>query len=169
MPHRHALVLLAAALILTGCQVAPQPYITAFDPVEYEPYEREGTGVVVGQAFLRTEGGGVVTAAGRTVHLFPATKNSSEFIMRSVIAYERLEPADPRAAKYGRSTIADADGRFRFEGLPAGRYYVTSYISWKVPTGLYYGGVATRTEAGVAYGWIDVEEGQVASVVVTRP
>lgn len=169
MPHRHALVLLVAALALAGCQAIPQPRLSVFDPAEYEPYDREGTGVVVGQAFLRLAGGGAMRAAGRTVYLRPVTSYSTEFFERSTLNYERLEPSDPRSHRFQRSTIADADGRFRFEGLPAGEYYVACYIEWEVPTGTYYGGVATRKEGGSAYGRVRVEEGQVASVVVTRP
>ncbi len=165
---RFALVCLAACVVvLSSC--GPKQRMTVFDPAEYEPFDRTGTGVIEGQAFIRKQGGGVVTAAGGEVSIRPATRFSDEWYQRSVLGNEELDPAPPEVMKYWQATIADADGRFSFEGLPAGEYYVTSLIKWEVPVGYYGGGVAsTRTEAYVAHAKATVKDGQVTRAIVTR-
>lgn len=158
--------------LLASC--GPKARVTTFDPAEYAPYREKGTGVVAGQAFVRTAGGRVVTAAGREVYLYPATKDAEEWYQRSVIGEEQLEAMQEPGAREAvtstrRKTLADADGRFTFEGLPAGDYYVTSLITWEVPVGYYGGGVAsTRTERYVAHSKVTVRDGDVTQTIVTR-
>jgi hypothetical protein len=166
------LVACVAAAVAGGC--GPKARVTMFDPAEYEPYLKAGTGSIEGQAFIRTQGGGVVTAAGRGVHLNPATEYAREWYESAVINGVPLETDRDQAAGAAiratrRSTIADASGRFRFDGLPAGEYYITSEISWEVPVGYYGGGVAsTRTETYGAHAKVTVQDGQVTRAIVTR-
>jgi hypothetical protein len=61
--------------LLTGC-VKPPPQVEVqakFDEEEIKRYGEPGTSGVTGQAFLRKQGGGVVTCAGSDVFLVPAT------------------------------------------------------------------------------------------------
>ena len=72
---RHVLLVLSLSL-LAACTISapPPPYPTvAGDPAEYAPFLEEGTGVVSGQAFMKTRGGDVKLGAGNTVTLDPIT------------------------------------------------------------------------------------------------
>lgn len=155
---------LAAAVMLAGCAVSPKPRLSTFNPEDYEPYVRSGTGRIVGQAFLVTRGGDVKLGAGRQVILNPVTPYSTEHYERHVLKGEPLEQPDPRVSQYSRETIADGEGRFRFDNLPAGEYYVLCWITWEVATGRY----STYQTGGIAHAKVTVREGETAEVVVTR-
>jgi hypothetical protein len=104
---------------------------------EYAPYEKAGTGVLVGQAFLKTRGGEVRYGAGNPVFLNPVTTFSTEWYTRHIVGGERLEETkDPIAVRNSRQTTADGNGNLRFEGLPAGDYCVACPIVWELPSGI---------------------------------
>lgn len=111
---------------------APRPRQAVFQEAEYAPYRETGSGRIEGQVFLRQRGGGVVKGAGAEVNLNPVTSYSTEWFT-AWMAMEPLVPADPRAEEFARVTQADAEGRFHFDGLPPGRYYVASAVVWEVP------------------------------------
>ena len=159
---------LALAAAVAGCQ-GPGKRLAAFNPEEYEPYARAGTGAIVGQAFLVRDDGIPVPAAGRTVFCNPVTTYSTEFYNRWVVGYEVLEESDPRAdeAPFWKTT-GDVDGRFRFEGLPAGEYYVYSWINWQAIDSNSYVGAYRYNTGGVAHARVTVREGETNSVIVTR-
>jgi hypothetical protein len=164
-----ALIVLVAAACIGGCQLAPKARLVAFDPAEYEPFRAEGTGVVEGQAFLLTQGGAVKVGAGRDVGIHPVTSYSTEGYDRWILGYETLEEGDPQAGAFTRVTTADADGRFRFEALPPGDYYIVCQINWEYANSVYSGGVQTRTTGGIAHARVTVEDGKTTRAVVTRP
>lgn len=151
---------LVACTALLGCAQKPQMRMSQFDPAEYEPFDRPGTGVVEGQAFLRTMAGTVRTGAGLEVVLNPVTSASTEVYERSVKQYVDLEPGDERASRFTRRTLADADGRFRFEGLPTGEYYIWCAINWHVSE--------YQQTGGIAHAKVTVQDGQVTRAIVTR-
>lgn len=97
----------------------------------------------------------------------PATTYSREWFERSVINYETLEDGDQRGLPFVRMIQADADGRFRVEGLPAGEYLIACHITWEVPQ--FSGGYAyTSQQGGIARGIVTVENGKTSTVIVTR-
>jgi hypothetical protein len=149
-----------AAVFLGGCVAPPQKRNAAFIESEYAPYDRAGTGAIEGQAFLKTRGGDVKTAAGNAIVIHPVTTYSTETYQRLCIGLEHLEAPDPRSSKYTRTTLGDVHGGFRFEGLPAGEYFVSSTITWE-----YQPGYSTGS---VAHAKVTVREGQTTKVVVTR-
>lgn len=152
-----------AAAILAACQPLPpkpQPRAVAFDLAAYEPYGQPGTAVVEGQAFLLRRDGGVVVGAGRVVELIPRTAYGQEALDRMVLGYVELEPCDPRLYEYVRETQADGDGRFSFEGVPAGAYYAACRIVWEY-------GYGSQT-GGIAFASFDLAEGEIKRVNVTR-
>lgn len=150
----------AVLLLLAGCATTPQARTTPFIESDYAWASRPGTGAITGQAFLVTRGGEVKVAAGREVLLNPVTPYSTEWFDRAVVAGMPLEPPDERFRKYHRTVVGDAEGRFRFTGLPAGDYYVASWITWEYRPGLYSG--------GYAYSKATVREGATTDCVVTQ-
>jgi len=162
------LVAVAAAGLLAGCN-APKKRLATFDPAEYERYQVAGTGSIEGQAFLVRDDGVPVPAAGRTIFCNPVTSYSTEFYNRWVLNYEVLEDADPRAdAAAFWKTTGDAEGRFRFDGLPAGEYYVYSWINWKAVASNRYVGAYRYDTGGIAHARVTVRDGQTSTVLVTR-
>lgn len=137
-----------------------RPYVA----VEYAPFSGRGDGAVEGQAFLRTRGGDVKFGAGAVVALVPATSHGREWFERTVLGGEALEPEDPRAARFRRTTRADGFGGFAFEELPAGEYLLACEIRWEIADGR--GG--TLPAGGWAHGTVLVRQGERARVVVTR-
>ena len=72
-----------------------------------------------------------------------------------------VSPPDPKVEEHTWTTIGDGEGRFMFEGLPAGEYYVACWITWLVP----YGN-RTRREGGVARRRITVGPDEVLQNVI---
>jgi hypothetical protein len=114
----------------TGAPEPPHTRLVPFDPDAYRPYAGEGPSSLVGQAFAKTHEGDVKIAAGNRVVLEPVTAYSTEWWNRTVLHGERLDSTDARAGAFHRETLADADGRFQFERLPAGDYYIACWMSW---------------------------------------
>jgi len=149
---KNKLIILGLACVLAllaACEtVTPSPPpvwnpVTAEIEAEYQPYLASGPGTLTGQAFLAQRGGGVVKAAGRNVILDPATTLGNEWWGKagSKWAHRMLTPPSPAFAKARRMVVADADGRFRFSNLPAGKYYVRTEITWDVAYHGLQGGV----------------------------
>ena len=145
---------------LCGCATPPVKQVEQFNPAHFTRYDKPGTAQISGEAFLRTKGGDVKTAAGRRIYLVPLVPYTDE---RAKIMWERKEPEapDPRLARYTKSTTADAQGRFSFSSLPAGSYLVYTTITWTVSDGSETGGAALGRV-------LRLGEGEKKPVVVTR-
>ena len=158
--------LIGATLLLGGCASSPppQPRLAVFAEAEYAPYVGKGTSAIEGEAFMKTMAGDVKKGAGCKVSLNPVTAYSTEWYERIVLAGQTLEAPDPRAFTYRREAVADSEGRFRFEQIPAGEYYVACMIIWhyfqpyqgQVPTG------------GYTHAKVKVEPGQTVKAILTR-
>jgi hypothetical protein len=163
-------IAIAAALtLLSGCaapQTQIQPLRSQFEPTEYAPYSKQGTGKIVGQAFMKTVGGDVKFAAGNQVNLNPVTTLNSEWIQRAIVQGQSVgfyHPQDMRTKSFERTTVADGNGSFEFDGLPSGEYYLTSSVSWGVPDG----GIIWP-QGGTVYAKVRVRSGETSKVIVTR-
>lgn len=166
--HRAAIALSVVLLGLFGCveppmPPAPLPQFQKFNRADFELYGKTGTGSVVGSAFLKTRGGDVKVGAGCEVELIALTPYMEERYERILVRGENLERRDFRVADYTRKTVADAQGRFEFTGVPAGKYSVTCDIRWE-----YFNGHYRDETGGTAYARVVVRDGTVSSVVVTR-
>lgn len=144
--------------------VQPGPRKTAFVEAEYSPYAQPGTGVIEGQAFLRTRGGEVRYGAGGDVNLNPVTSYSSEWWQRTVLGGQPLTDPDPRAARYHRVVRADGEGRFRFDSLPPGSYYIAAEVAWEVPNYPKIGKISMT--GGVVGDSIALRPGQTARAIL---
>lgn len=145
--------IVSVTILLSGCMQQPIPTpppkwteITDEKEAEYKQYFKNGTGSVEGQAFLTQKGGGVVKAAGRTVTLDPATSVGNEWWGKAgrVWIHRALTPPSPNFHKARKTTIADADGRFKFKNLPSGKYYIGTEITWDVAYHGLQGGLVTK-------------------------
>lgn len=163
MDRRHWLCALLF-LLTVGCAMQRQPRLTQVNLDEYTPYDVSGTAVIYGDAFLKTRSGDVKKGAGNKINLNPVTTYSTEWFERMIIGSQLLVQADMRVHKYHRETIADSDGKFEFEGLPPGDYYLACRITWEVPIG--YG--QTSVTGGWAYAKVTVKAGERKKVTLTR-
>lgn len=139
---RCARFLLLAPLVLLGaCNTGRGPSLQArFDPAEAGYIRAPGKGVISGQAFLRDKSGqtNVRYAEGETVRLIPATTyaqarishfyGSVKFVPAGSIP--KIEP-DTQYAALTRTTKTELDGRFTFQNVAPGRYYLTTQLVWK--------------------------------------
>ena len=161
------------AVLASGC-ASPQlvENQTHFDPKEAAVINERGANVIEGQAFLRQRGGGVVTCAGETVTLVPATSYAEERIRQIYGSanggvrfwWDGLEFAetDPRYYRMVREEICDATGDFRFDDVADGDYYVTTGVSWEVPVNVYY----SSTQGGTLARRVQVAYGQIERVIL---
>lgn len=165
-------VWVGVSIVATGC-VAPSVYRgpppplsrMPFPEAEYAALNKVGTATVRGQAFLKTRGGDVKTAAGNPVYLNPVTSYSNEWYSRSYLTGQRMEPPDPRLTPYMPNQTADGSGRFTFSNVPAGEYYVTSLVTWEAATGYKF---SMETQGGIVTKKITVKDGETVEVIVTR-
>jgi hypothetical protein len=159
--RRVAIALLFCAL--AGC-IPLQQRTAVYNPAELVPYSRTGTGKITGQAFLKTVGGDVKYGAGNTVAIHPVTSLTTEWYDKGVVQGIPLGPGNAHADDYRKTTVAeDGEGRFEFDGLPPGDYYVTCEITWGVPSDL-----GMMPTGGIAYAKVTVHNGETVKAVVTR-
>lgn len=137
---------------------------TVADSIAFAPYLLRGTATITGQAFLMTRGGEAKKAAGRVVLLDPAVEYTRDWI--GIVANDLTryseDPGYFEFQKARMTTTADADGRFKFEHLAPGPYYITTAVTWS--TGSVYDGV----QGGVIRVLATAKAGQTVDVVVTR-
>jgi len=161
-------LLLAIMGLLSGCATTTDLQRMPFPENEYQALPKTGTATVKGQAFMKTRGGDVKTAAGNEVWLNPVTSYSIEWYEKfylptisntSPLRDIKTTPPDPRLTKYILIQIADGDGRFTFKNAPPGEYFVTTAVTWYVGKELQGGFVTKR---------ITVKDGEETDVIVTR-
>ena len=173
-------IMAGAASLLVGC-VTPGPVQQTikvnepFDKVEASEMISEGAVTLSGTAFLRQQGGGVVTCAGNEVRLLPATKYASERMagiygktfVRDEIQYLNVysprlraivQPNPPEYMQYTRTTTCDAQGNFEFQGVKDGRYFVISRVIWRV----------RMDEGGMLASLVAVQNGKASRIIMSK-
>lgn len=163
------LIAALAGLALGGCAsrpaaLAPQSRME-FPLSEYEGLAKTGTASVSGQAFLKTRGGDVKTAAGNEILLNPVTSYSMEWYIKQYTQGLPLVPPDSRLTDYQKRATADGSGRFSFKGVPPGEYFVTAVVTWEAPAG-YLGEL--QTQGGLVTKRLVVKDGESYDVIITR-
>lgn len=164
-----AWILGAVVALLAGCVAPPVergPYERRqeFSVEEHAPYAKEGSASIDGQVFLRTIGGDVKVGAGSQVSLLPTTKYFWEN-MQAHMQGRAISNGDQRALQFMRTARADGEGRFEFESVPAGRYYLMSSVYWQAPTGYRY---SLERHGSRIIDIVEVEEGENLSVSLTK-
>lgn len=165
-------LIMTLTILLSGCtNNVMQPTVIEridFPTHEYEALEKDGTGKVSGQVFLKTKGGDVKYGAGSKVWLHPKTSYSDQWYSIhqqnnfKVYGYglKTLSKPDSRIAPFVRETQADGYGYFSFSEVPAGTFYLSSGVTWEIPGAAPQGGVIIQI--------VDVENDKENKVMLTR-
>lgn len=156
MRYLHGFAAIAAIAMLAGCMPLPTttPEDTGdvsaqIDVAEVQAALAPGHAIIKGQAFAKTVGGDVKYGAGNTVYLAPDDFYMGMCFMgwfhaRQPACFTKLEP-------HLRTTVADGQGNFEFDGVKPGKYVVETLITWGVPS--MYG---IETSGGVLTGKVTV-------------
>ncbi len=123
------------SLFSLACAIR-QPYViqAPFIEEQWQQGRQSGTASITGQAFLKTVGGSIKTCAGEKVVLLPYNPYTAELyeVARRGQAGQPTN-LDPRIRDYARFEICNAQGDFSFEGLPAGRWLISTKVVWEIP------------------------------------
>ena len=115
--------------------------LATYDAEEVSWSKERGSASIHGNAFLRKQDGAIVSCAGLPLSLVPASSYANERISHLYGNLEQgrsnnsrqIDEGDPDYFEDHKTTICDVDGRFKFEYLPAGDYYLISSIFWGNP------------------------------------
>ena len=141
---------------------------STFDVAEAAYIHETGEGTVEGRVFVRLWSGEEVHCAGQTVKLVPQTALARERLghlygetglRRHVRNPVKLEKPDPQYWDYMREAPCDDQGRFRFEGVADGGYFVVGSVSWR--------GLHGHWQAGSLMQAVEVRGGEAANLVLT--
>lgn len=169
-----SIVVMGAVAALTGCasRAPVEPEVVdlgvAFDAAAARSQLGEGKGQIKGGAFIRQQGGGVVTCAGRDVSLVPATPYAAKIYqvlygtdqgtaMRLPVA-KRVKPTSSEFGQVMKKTQCDAQGAFAFDGIKDGDYFVETVVTWRVGLDQQGGAIMRR---------VSLAGGQQISIVVS--
>ena len=122
------LIMLMVTLLLVGCARVYKRQ-AQFVPEEYAPYGEQGTSRICGQVFLSLSDGQTHLGVHDKVLLAPVTSYTQEAFKVKVVQRKRIEPQDPQAKQFEKTTQTDEEGRFCFLNIPAGDYYVVADIT----------------------------------------
>lgn len=161
-------------LSLAGCVVNPPIVHTmqsSYEQVEVAYAKKTGNNTIEGNAFMRQQGGGVVTCAGNEVFLVPVSHYAKErmaFLYNhesgGVASYyalmnKKFDKTDESYLADRRTTICNSDGRFTYKGIPDGEYYVGASVYWIV---------ANAHQGGTMVRKIDVKGGGETEVILSN-
>ena len=138
------LSLVFALFALSACAAKPIQLTAAFDEVEAEKQMKDGKNTIVGSAVWREKKGGVMKCSGLYVYMYPPTKyaeervehlfgggsNGSRGATKEKVVFIPDEEAFHRLS---RKTPCDVDGKFEFENIADGDYYLVTKIIWGDP------------------------------------
>jgi hypothetical protein len=158
--------ILLAVLVLAlagGCASAPKAKTVTlthpFDKIQADRLLRPGPNTIKVNAFLRQEGGGVVTCAGQDVDLVPATEMARERITAlygsALGGFRRADAVtvnfagiDPEYAGKQKNALCSSEGRVTFENVTNGDFYVTTEVVWSAQGKKQGGFLAKRVTVG---------------------
>ena len=156
---------IVAILGLFACQtIKPYEIQATFYEIDFEIAEQRGYNTIVGQAFMRQLGGGVVTAAGQEVMLVPVNPYTIEmgYAIEHGLSRAGWVNLDRRYRRYRKSTTADASGNFEFQNVPDGEWYIATKVTWG--TGRY----SFAEQGGALITKVSVYSGETAKVIMHK-
>ena len=132
---------------------------------EYNVLSKTGNASLTGQAFMKTLGGDVKYAAGCDILLSPITSYSQQWYNESYLLNKPIEDPDPQLYEYTYKTLGDAEGRFAFNNIPEGNYYLITTIIWYTATGFNY---SLEPQGGTIAEKIYLKENENLNIVFTH-
>lgn len=144
--------------------------VAPFNEAEASKLLLAGTNSIKGNAFMRQRGGGVVTCAGATVRLIPATGYAKERVQAlyyggatgSYIHRGLQINFAPDVANYQnllRTTKCDSTGNFQFEKVADGEFFITVTVNWDI---------ANSSQGGSLMNRLTVKGGESTSLVMSE-
>lgn len=136
-----------SSLVLVGCAAKTVTLKSTFNEAQAKQLLSNGNNQITGSAFVRQNGGNVVTCAGQTVNLIPSTDftkermgyiyNSTEkgfvpFNMFNELPVPKFANEPSNYKSYSRQTVCDAQGNFNFDKLANGDFYIVSIVRWDI-------------------------------------
>jgi hypothetical protein len=103
-----------------------------FPEAEYARFQVPGSGVIRGRVYIIAQGGDAVVAKENRVILNPVTSYSLQWYEGARLKHPMEDP-DPRLRSYVREVVADAEGRFEIDNVPAGDYFLSAPLAWEAP------------------------------------
>lgn len=169
-------------LILSACAEVPVEIVTLpeFDQEFAEQQIGKGKNTITGSAFLKQVDGRIQKCSGSLVFLVPATEfakkrmntlyamNQEGFYvhMPKSLKFKTVKETDEE--KYWtlmRKTICDIDGKFEFENVHDGSFFILSNVVWGVVVDQ-YGNISSQ--GGPVMLPVSVKGGETKKVVVTH-
>ncbi len=142
-----------------------------FDPKAAAFIHKEGKAKIEGHAFIRRPDNVPEHAVGQVVRLIPVTPYSeARFAQlyggkKYLPAWQmpKIEP-DPEYASFTRTTTSESNGRFTFDNVAPGKYYIATQVMWR-PSGKLF------QEGGTIWDIVTVtgKETKPIKVVLTGP
>ncbi|MBK3332820.1 hypothetical protein GWK41_07035 [Persephonella atlantica] len=142
-----------------------------FSPSDVSWFLKKGSNTIIGQAFIRTKSGDVITCAGYEVELIPYSKyaekrmeyiygNSTEgFVPIKKFPYNiRFFPEYREYENFKKKSVCDAAGVFKFKNLPDGKYYIVSLVYWET----------YQPEGGFLMKKVSVKNGEIREVILSK-
>lgn len=153
---RYLVAAVAAAALAVGCATPPQTVSlgVSFDAAAAQRQLADGPNIVRGSAFLRQQGGGVVTCAGAEVTMIPATPYAQRVFAvlygspsgagRRIAGAVSVEPRSDQFGQMVRRAQCDAQGNFVFDRVADGDWFVETKVTWLVGRDLQGGAIMRR-------------------------
>lgn len=157
--------------LLSGCaddMIQRVNLVSTFNAQQAESMLHDGDNTITGNAFMRQQGGGVITCAGSEVSLTPETAYATERIVhiygnpnegaarKGIIFY----PDDPNYMRLMKTTKCDSQGNFIFENVADGSFYITTVVGWVDGQ--------NNTQGGSLMKRVDVKDGQSMKVIMSQ-
>lgn len=101
---------------------------------EYAAYRTRGSARITGQVTMTLPSGTVLDGSACEVRLTPVTTDSTRYI-QDVVLQGGTKRWHEDANAIWWITTADVQGRFSFEEVPPGSYYLTCPVSWRDTVG----------------------------------
>jgi hypothetical protein len=169
------LFIAAGVASLTACAPRPLPPVnitTVFDAEQAKNLSKVGTNTIRGSALMRQVNGGINTCAGQPVLLIPATIHAQKRMkilfgnatkaMRPVGREVVIKGSPPEYFKLTRNTTCDAQGRFVFDKVTDGSFYIATNVVWS-SFGFFY-----RTpQGGTLMEKVTVGENEIKEIVLS--
>jgi hypothetical protein len=117
-------------MLLTGCATPRVP----FPESELAGVQLKGDKIVKGRVFLVDQLEEEQIGADNEVTLEPVSSYSDQWYEVAYLNNKSLKKADPRYGKYVLKVKADEQGKYTFNNVAPGNYYLSSPFFWTATT-----------------------------------